>query len=98
MSQTPAFSRWRATVTQAARQVLSARWRSTLEALEAARAEYGRLYGGEDIDVHAWQKASQRAHEPGQLRPAPARALLAARWRVVACPVPRIGTGVKLRT
>ncbi len=79
MSQTPAFSRWRATVTQAARQVLSARWRSTLEALETARAEYGRLYGAEDIDVHAVRKATQRVHELEQLRTVLARELLAAR-------------------
>jgi hypothetical protein len=65
-------------VTQAARQVLSARWRSTLEALEMARAEYGRLRGAEAIDVRAVRKAAQRVHELEQLRTILARELLRA--------------------
>ncbi len=68
MSQAAALGRWKATVTQAARQVLLARWRSTLEALEAARAEYGRLHGAEAIDVRSVRKAAQRVHELEQLR------------------------------
>jgi hypothetical protein len=68
MLHVPTLSRWRAAVTQAARQVLSARWHSTLEALEAARAEYGRLHGAEAIDVRAMRKAAQRVHELEQRR------------------------------
>ncbi len=68
MSEAPALSRWRATVTQAARQVLFARWRSTLEALEEARAEYGRLHVAQAIDVRFVRKAAQRVHEREQLR------------------------------
>ena len=78
MFHVPTLSRWRATVTQAARQVLSARWRSTLEALEMARAEYGRLHGAETIDVRAVRKAAHRVYELEQLRTILARELLRA--------------------
>jgi len=79
MSHAPAFSRWRVAVSQAARQVLTARWRSTLDALESARAEYGQLYAAAAVDVRAVRKAAQRIQELEQLRLVLARELLAAR-------------------
>jgi len=75
MSEAPTFARWRAAVTQAARQTLSARWRSTLEALEAARLEYGALRDAAAVDVHALRKAAQRVHDLEQLRAVLAREL-----------------------
>lgn len=79
MSQAPAFSRWRVAVSQAARQVLTARWRSTLDDLERARAEYGQLHQATAVDVRAVRKAAQRIHELEQLRLVLARELLAVR-------------------
>jgi hypothetical protein len=79
MSHAPAFSRWRVAVSQAARQVLSARWRSTLTALESARFEYGQLYSAAAVDVRAVRKAAQKIHELEQLRLVLARELLAVR-------------------
>ena len=79
MSHAPAFSRWRVAVSQAARQVLTARWRCTLDALESARAEYGQLYAATAVDVRAVRKAAQRIHELEQLRLVLARELLAVR-------------------
>jgi hypothetical protein len=64
-------------VTLAARQTLGARWRSTLEALEAARIEYGALYAAKVTDVRAVRKAAQRLHDLEQLR-----AVLAREMRV----------------
>jgi hypothetical protein len=64
-------------VTQAARQMLAARWRSTREALEAARAEYGVLYCAAPIDVRAVRKAAQRVHDLEQLCVVLARELTA---------------------
>jgi len=60
----------------AARQTLTARWRRTLEALEAARAEYGALYAATVIDVRAVRKAAQRLHDLEQLRAVLAREML----------------------
>jgi hypothetical protein len=68
MSEAPTIQRWRAALTQAARQTLSARWRSTLEALEAARAEYRVLRAAAATDVRAVRKAAQRLHDLEQLR------------------------------
>ena len=76
MSEPPSLARWRAAVTGAARQTLSARWRSTLEALEAARHEYGVLRSATAIDVRAMRKAAQRVHDLEQLRAVLARELL----------------------
>jgi hypothetical protein len=53
---------------QAARQTLTARWRSTLEALESARREYGALRMSVSLDVRALRKAAQRVHDLEQLR------------------------------
>jgi coenzyme F420-reducing hydrogenase beta subunit len=75
MSEPPSLARWRAAVT-GARQTLSARWRSTLEALEAARHEYGVLRSATAIDVRAMRKAAQRVHDLEQLRAVLARELL----------------------
>lgn len=75
MLQAPALNRWRSAVTLAARKMLTARWRGTLEALESARAEYGRLYSAATIDVRAVRKAAQRVHELEQLRSVLAREL-----------------------
>jgi hypothetical protein len=74
-SQAAAPGRWRAALTQAARQTLSARWRSTLEAIEAARVEYGTLRAAAAIDVRAVRKAAQRLHDLEQLRAVLAREL-----------------------
>ena len=69
MSRGPAHNnRWNAAVTQAAETVLSARWRSTLEALERARHEYRVLYAAAVTDVRAVRKAAQRVYELEQLR------------------------------
>lgn len=76
MSQAPILARWRAAVTRAAQQTLGARWRSTLEALEAARLEYSLLHTAAVIDVRAVRKAAQRVHDLEQLRAVLARELL----------------------
>jgi hypothetical protein len=68
MSQTAILARWRAAVMQAARQTLKARWRSTLEALAHARAEYAALRAATAIDVRAMRKAAQRVHDLEQMR------------------------------
>ena len=68
MAQEPTLSRWRAALTQAARRAFDARWRSTLEALEAARVEYRALYRASAIDVSALRKVAQRIHDLEQLR------------------------------
>ncbi len=68
MSALPFRTRWNNAVTQAAGQVLAARWRNTLEALDRARAEYGHLHAASTIDVRAVRKAAQRVHELEQLR------------------------------
>jgi len=73
MSQAPL--RWRAAVTQAARQTLTARWRSTLDALESARHEYGALRACITLDVKALRKSAQRIHDLEQLRAVLAREL-----------------------
>jgi hypothetical protein len=70
---TPA--RWKAAVAQAAQRTLAARWRSTAEALEAARVEYRALYSSAVIDVRALRKAAQRVHDLEQLRAVLARDL-----------------------
>ncbi|HTC15840.1 MAG TPA: hypothetical protein VK695_08560 [Steroidobacteraceae bacterium] len=75
MTDVPTLARWRAAVTQAARQTLSARWRSTLEALESARAEYRTLHAAAKTDVRALRKAAQRLHDLEQLRAVLAREL-----------------------
>jgi hypothetical protein len=75
MSQLPIFARWKSAVTEAARQTLSARWRTTLEALESARLEYRTLHGAAAIDVRALRKAAQRVHDLEQLRAVLAREL-----------------------
>jgi hypothetical protein len=68
MSQDMHPKRWRAAVTQAARQTLAARWRSTLDALESARQEYGALRACAALDVRALRKSAQRIHDLEQLR------------------------------
>jgi hypothetical protein len=75
MSQAPTLTRWRAALTQAARRTLGARWRSTLDALEAAQAEYRALYRASAVDVRALRKAAQRIHDLEQLRSVLAREL-----------------------
>ena len=75
MSQTSILMRWRAALTQAAGHTLGARWRSTLEALEAARVEYRALYCAAAVDVRALRKAAQRIHDLEQLRSVLAREL-----------------------
>jgi hypothetical protein len=78
MSHAPVLTRWRATLTQAARRTLGARWRSTLDALEAAQVEYQALSRAAAIDARALRKAAQRIHDLEQLRAVLARELGAA--------------------
>lgn len=78
MSQAPTLTRWRAALIQAARRTLGARWRSTLDALEAAQMEYHALYRSSAIDVRALRKAAQRIHDLEQLRAVLARELHAS--------------------
>ncbi len=52
---------------QAARQTVSARWRSTLDALDSARHEYGALRASVTLDVRALRKTAQRIHDLEQL-------------------------------
>lgn len=75
MTERSTLARWRTAVTQAARQTLSARWRSTLEALENARLEYRTLHAAAATDVRALRKAAQRLHDLEQLRAVLAREL-----------------------
>jgi len=70
------FNRWRSALSAAGREVLAARWRITVDALGAARAEYRRLYGETSIDVRAVRKAAQRVQELEELRAVLARELL----------------------
>ena len=79
MLQTPVPVRWRAAVSRAAREVLAARWRSTLEALDQARTEYARARRAGVIDVRALRKAAQRIYDLEQLRSVLARDLPAPR-------------------
>ena len=79
MSQAPTLTRWRAALTQAARHTLGARWRSTLEALEAARIEYRALHAAAAVDVRTLRKAAQRIHDLEQLRAVLARELQVSR-------------------
>jgi hypothetical protein len=68
MEQRTAPTRWQVALSQAARHTLAARWRSTLEALQAARTEYRALHAAAAIDVRALRKAAQRVHDLEQLR------------------------------
>ena len=83
MSQPPTPTRWRVALTQAARHTLGARWRSTLEALDAARSEYRALHSAAAVDVRALRKAAQRVHDLEQLR-----CVLARELQVSALPSP----------
>jgi len=75
MTELSTLARWRSAVTQAARQTLSARWRTTLEALESARLEHRALHAAAVTDVRALRKAAQRLHDLEQLRAVLAREL-----------------------
>ena len=76
MAQTSTVARWRAAVTQAAQRTLPDRWRSTLAALEAARAEYRRLRAVSATETRALRKAAQRVQDLEQLRAVLARELV----------------------
>jgi hypothetical protein len=76
MSQATIIGRWRAALSQAARQTPGARWRGTLAALEAARAEYRALHAAAAVDVRAVRKTAQRIHDLEQLRTVLAREVL----------------------
>lgn len=75
MRQLTIARRWRAAVSQAARRTLAARWRITLEALNAARREYRALHEAAAIDVRSLRKAAQRVHDLEQLQAVLAREL-----------------------
>jgi hypothetical protein len=68
MPQLTTAGRWRAALSHAARETLAARWRGTLEALEAASLEYRALHRAAAVDVRALRKAAQRVHDLEQLR------------------------------
>jgi hypothetical protein len=70
--------RWRAALSEAARESLAARWRGTLEALHAARLEHRASYTAAATDVRALRKAAQRVHELERLRAVLARELASA--------------------
>jgi hypothetical protein len=55
-------------LTQAARRTLAARWRGTVDALQAARLEHRALYNAAAVDVRALRKVAQRIHGLEQLR------------------------------
>jgi hypothetical protein len=67
MSRLTTFARRRALVTHTVRQPLNARWRCTLEVLEAAPVEYRALHAAAAIDMRALRKAAQRLRDPEQL-------------------------------
>jgi hypothetical protein len=75
MPQLTTAGRWRAALSQAARESLTARRRATLEALRMARLEYSALYAAPATDVRALRKAAQRVHDLEQLRVVLAREL-----------------------
>lgn len=77
MSQPTTAQRWRAALSHAARRTLLARWRSTVDALGAARLEYRTLYRAPpaSVDVRALRKAAQRVHDLEQLHAVLAREL-----------------------
>jgi len=54
-------------VRQAAQQTLSARWRSTLEALESARSDYRALLAATATDARAVRRAAHRVHDLEEL-------------------------------
>jgi hypothetical protein len=72
---TQGSTRWQTALSKAARQTLTARWRSTLEALYVARREYGFLHSAPAVDVRAVRKTAQRIHDLEQLRAVLAREL-----------------------
>ena len=84
MEQRTASARWQAALSRAAHHTLAARWRSTLESLQAARLEYRALHAAASIDVRALRKAAQRVHDLEQLR-----AVLACELVTESHPVPR---------
>lgn len=75
MPESNTAARWRAALSQAARESLAARLRSTLEALQAARLEHRALHAAAATDVRALRKAAQRVHDLEQLRVVLARDL-----------------------
>jgi hypothetical protein len=78
MSELTTALRWRTALSHAARQTLAARWRGTVEALNAARLEYRALHAAAATDVRALRKAAQRVHDLEQLRAVLARELAGA--------------------
>ncbi len=60
--------RWKAALSAAARQTLTARWRSVTHALRAAELEYRALYAADDIDFQALRKAARRVDDLTHLR------------------------------
>jgi hypothetical protein len=78
MSQAPTLMRWRAALTRAARRTVAARWRNTLEALEAARLEHRALYTAAAVDV----RASARRRREFMISSSCARCSRASCWWV----------------
>lgn len=70
MSQETIHSRWHPAMSAASRQTLVVRWRTTTNALRAARLAYRSLYSASETDIRALRKAAQRIHDLEQLRSA----------------------------
>ena len=81
MPQIAVCRRWQAAVAQAARQVLLARWRSSLDSLEQARSDYRRLSAAGVPEAGALRKAVQRIRALEQVRGVLARELSGAHGR-----------------
>jgi len=69
------LARWRAAARAAALQTLSARLRSALEALEAARGDHRALLNAAASDVSALRRAAHRVHDLEELSAVLAREL-----------------------
>ncbi|HEX4387785.1 MAG TPA: hypothetical protein VH109_04085 [Steroidobacteraceae bacterium] len=78
-AQIPVPIRWRTALGHAASRVLAARWRSTVQALHEARADYALLRLASVFDVRASRKAAQRVYDLEQLRAVLAHELFAQR-------------------
>jgi hypothetical protein len=75
MPQATVLLRWRTALARAARRTLGARWRSTLEALEATRLEYRTLHATAAVDARVLRRVARRVRALEQLRTVLAREL-----------------------
>jgi len=75
MPQATVLLRWRTALAKAARRTIGARWRSTLEALEAAHLEYRTLHTAAVVDARVLRKVARRMRALEQLQTVLAREL-----------------------